>query len=228
MIDVHSHVLPFVDDGSPDTESSLILLDECVKSGVTDLFLTPHYMKIRNYLSEYAHNREIFETFQTRVQEAGIPIRLHLGNEIYYTISTPKDLREKKVVPLGDSDKVLLEFSLSEEDEDIAEAIHNIKTLGLVPVIAHPERYPYLKPADFPVMKKMGALIQINASSLLGVHGVDVEKKAFRLIKEGYADFVASDLHRFRRNGMKDAFRIIEKKFGNKTAVRLFDNHSVL
>jgi protein-tyrosine phosphatase len=228
MIDIHSHVLPFVDDGSPDTESSMKLLDECVKAGVTDLFLTPHYMKLRNFLSEYAQNLEKFEAFCIRVREAEIPIRLYLGNEIYYTISTVKDLKAKKVIPLGNSDKVLLEFSLSQEDEDIAEAIHNLRALGWIPVIAHPERYPYLKLSDFPIIKKMGALIQVNASSLLGKHGAEIEKRAFRLIKDGYADFVASDLHVFRPNGMKEAYRIIEKKFGKETAIRLFENRSVL
>jgi len=153
---------------------------------------------------------------------------LYLGNEIYYTISTPKDLKAQRIVPLGNSDKVLLEFSMSEEDEEIAEAIHNMKAVGLTPVIAHPERYPYLKPADFVVIRKMGALIQINASSLLGTHGVDVEKKAFRLIKDGFADFVASDIHVFRPNSMKEAFRIVEKRFGVETAQRIFENHSVL
>lgn len=228
MIDIHSHVLPFVDDGSPDVASSLDLLKEVSSIGVTDLFLTPHYMKIRNYLSEYEHNREIFEAFSQTAREAGIEVRLHLGNEIYYTISTVKDLKSRKVVPMGDSDKVLLEFSLSEEDEDIAEAIHNMKSIGYVPIIAHPERYPYLKWTDFEIIRKMGALIQVNASSLVGRHGTEVEKTAFRLVKTGWADFVGSDIHVFRPNNMREALRLVEKKVGPERANRLFFNSILL
>jgi len=228
MIDIHSHVLPFVDDGSPDVVSSLRLVEEAQKIGVTDLFLTPHYMKIRNYLSDYPHNREIFESFSASVREAGLSIRLHLGNEIYYTISTVKDLKSRKVVPLGESDKVLLEFSSSEEDEDIAEAIHNMKAMGYVPIIAHPERYSYLKWSDFEIIRKMGALIQVNASSLVGRHGTEVERTAHRLIKAGWVDFVASDIHVFRPNNLTEAFRLVEKKAGRETAERLFSNPLLL
>lgn len=228
MIDIHSHVLPFVDDGSPDVVSSLRLVEEAQKIGVTDLFLTPHFMKIRNYLSDYQHNREIFEAFSASVKESGLSVRLHLGNEIYYTISTARDLKNRKVVPLGESDKVLLEFSSSEEDEDIAEAIHNMKAVGFVPIIAHPERYSYLKWSDFEIIRKMGALIQVNASSLVGRNGTEAEKIALRLIKTGWVDFVASDIHVFRPNNLRDAFHIVEKKFGHETAEHLFTNPLLL
>lgn len=228
MIDIHTHVLPFVDDGSPDIASSLKLIEESVQAGVTDLFLTPHYMKIRNYLSEHDHNRSVFETFSDAVRAAGYPIRLHLGNEIYYTISTVKDLRAKKVVPLGNSNKVLLEFSMSVEDEDIAEAIHNMKAIGFDPIIAHPERYRYLKWSDYEIIRKMGGLIQINASSIIGYNGSDIEKTAFRLIKAGWVDFVGSDIHVFRPNHMAQAFRLVEKKFGAEMANHIFHNSILL
>jgi len=228
MIDIHAHVLPFVDDGSPDVASSLKLIEESISAGVTDLFLTPHYMKIRNYLSDHAHNLGIFEDFSRAVEEAGFPIRLHLGTEIYYTVSTPKDLRSKTVVPLGKSNKVLLEFSLSVEDEDIGEAIHNMKSMGYIPIIAHPERYRYLRWGDFEIIKRMGGMIQINASSIIGYNGAEIEKTAIKLIKTGLADFVASDIHVFRPNHLSQAYRVVEKKCGKAEAERIFANPSVL
>jgi len=132
------------------------------------------------------------------------------------------------VVPLGASNKVLLEFSLSVEDEDIGEAIHNIKSMGYVPIIAHPERYRYLQWSDFEIIKRMGAMIQINASSIVGYNGSEAEKIALKLVKSGQCDFVASDIHVFRPNHLSQAYRAVEKKFGKTIADQLFANPSVL
>lgn len=228
MIDIHAHVLPFVDDGSPDIESSVNLLAEAAELGVTDLFTTPHYMKVRNYLSSVENNRAVFEQMNNEIKTRNIPIRLHLGNEIYYTIKTIQDLKNGTVIPLGNSRKVLLEFSMNEEEEDISEAIHNMNALGYQAIIAHPERYPYLKWTDFEVIKKMRALIQINASSIIGRYGAQTQKLVLKLIKEGYVDFVASDIHKSRPNHLKEAYNLILKKFGKAIADRIFSNESVL
>jgi len=228
VIDIHAHVLPFVDDGSPDVDSSLRLLAEAAESGVTDLFATPHYIKIRNYLSSQERNQSVFEQLVAEVKKKEIPIRLHLGNEIYYTYDTVRDLKNKIVIPLGTSNKVLLEFSMTEEDEDIAEAIHNMSALGYQAIIAHPERYPYVKWADFDVMKRMHALIQINASSITGRYGLEAQKMVMKMIKNGLVDFVASDIHLFRPNHMKEAYDIVSKKFGKTTADAIFSNPIVL
>ncbi|MFA5036068.1 MAG: CpsB/CapC family capsule biosynthesis tyrosine phosphatase [Candidatus Izemoplasmatales bacterium] len=225
MIDIHTHVLPFVDDGSPNIEASLKMVETAALAGVTDLFLTPHYMRLRNYLSKYQQNKVIFDTFVTEVKKAGYPIRLHLGNEIYYTIATVKDLQNQIVVPLGDTNIVLLEFAMGEvEEEDIAEAIYNMKTIGYQAVIAHPERYDYVKYADYKTIHEMGGLIQINATAILGKYGFSVQKMVLRLIKEGLVDFVASDSHNFRSYGLKEAFTMIEKKFGIIVAHKIFAN----
>lgn len=228
MIDIHTHVLPFVDDGSPNIEASLKMVEAASLAGVTDLFLTPHFMKLRNYLSEYSQNRIIFASFLDEVKKAGFPIRLHLGNEIYYTITTVKDLKNQVVIPLGDSNKALLEFSLDEEDEDIAEAIHNLKIIGYQAIIAHPERYSYVKYTDYQVIRDMGGLIQINAASILGKYGLSIQKMVLRLIKEGLVDFVASDNHNFRSYGLKEAYLLIEKRFGSQTAKNIFVNKTIL
>jgi protein-tyrosine phosphatase len=229
MIDIHSHVLPFVDDGSRTLEASLSMIKIACESGVTDLFLTPHYMKTRNYLSTYEDNLSVFLNFQRQVKIAGYDIRLHLGNEIYYTIDTMRQLQKKTVIPMGTSNKVLIEFSLSGQEEDIVEAIHNLKASGYVPIIAHPERYPYLKSVtDYGLMKKMGALIQLNAPSIVGKYGQTIQKMAMRLIKLDFVDFVGSDVHEFRANDLKAAYDTVRDKFGNGTADKLFSNHSLL
>ncbi len=229
MIDVHSHVLPFIDDGSPDIESSLALLREAEVQGVKDLFLTPHYYPARGYLSTRVENQEVFVILQKAASDAGIGIAMHLGNEIYYSIGTIRDLREKIVVPMGNSKMVLLEFSMGKEEEDIAEAIHNIRSIGYVPIIAHPERYPYLdKIRDIEIIRRMGGLIQLNAASIVGKYGATIQKAAFSLLKLGWIDFIASDIHSFRQNPMKEAYDLVARKINPETAERVFNNRSIL
>lgn len=227
MIDIHTHLLPFVDDGSPDWENSLALLAEVYRNGTTTMFLTPHYMATRNYLSTYEQNKVVFDEFVQLAKERFIPVDLHLGNEIYYRLQSVRELRDKKIVPLGSTNRVLLEFHETEELEDLGEAIHNMKALHLVPIIAHVERYSYVKEKDLTIMHKMGALIQVNASSLLG-HGGRVEPHTLlKWIKLGLIDFIASDIHVFRKYDMLEAFKLVEKKLGLATAQRVFHNKAI-
>ncbi|MFH0993380.1 MAG: CpsB/CapC family capsule biosynthesis tyrosine phosphatase [bacterium] len=229
MIDIHSHVLPFIDDGSPDMESSLALLREAELQGVKDLFLTPHYYPARGYFSTRSENQEVYANLKKACSEAGIGITMHLGNEIYYSIETIRDLREKIVAPMGNSKMVLLEFSMNKEEEDITEAIHNIRAIGYQPIIAHPERYPYLdKSHDFEVIRKMGGLIQLNAASIVGKYGGAIQKTAFSLLKLGWIDFIASDIHSFRKNQIREAYELVARKIDPETAERVFNNRTIL
>ncbi len=229
MIDIHSHVLPFVDDGSTTLKASLEMIKTEVEYGVTDLFLTPHFMKTRNYLSTYENNLKVFEDFKKEVQRAGYKINLHLGNEIYYTIDSMRFLKNKMIKSMGDSKFVLVEFSMSEAEEDIADAIHNLKAAGYIPIVAHPERYSYLTNIDdYELIKKMGAYIQLNAHSIVGKYGPSIQKLCMKLIRIGLVDFIASDVHEFRSNYLKEAFNIINKKFGETIANKLFNNTIIL
>lgn len=225
MIDIHTHILPFVDDGSKSLESSIKLIQESVMNGVSDLFLTPHYMLTRNYLSNFDANQAIFDSLCKEVEKQQIPIHLHLGNEVYYQFQSIDDFRKGRIVPLGKTNKVLIEFSTTEEEEDICEAIHNMKALGYQPILAHVERYTYIKDFhDYDVIHRMGALIQVNAESVVGASGSATKKQVFKMIQKGYVDFIASDIHEFRTNYMKQAYDMILKKFKKGTADKLFNN----
>jgi len=229
MIDIHSHVLPLVDDGSKSMEASMTMIKEAVSIGVTDLFCTPHFMKVRNYLSTAQANQKAYDQLTEAIRKAGYSIRLHLANEIYYTIDTMRQLKAGSILPMGKSNKVLVEFSMSEPEEDIVEAIHNLKAAGYVPIIAHPERYPYIeKISDYEIMKKMGALIQINAASVIGKYGVPTQKLCLKLIKIGLVDFIASDVHEFRVNYLKFAYDFIKSQFNETVANHLFSNPIIL
>ncbi len=229
MIDIHSHVLHGIDDGSPNIETSIELIKYEAKQGVTDLFVTPHFNKFRGYLSDYQHNQKLFNELRQRVEDEKIDIRLHLGTEIYYDQHTLKHLSDKTVSPLGHSSFVLIEFSLDDESEDVPEAINNLTAKGYTPIIAHPERYPYMqKPEIYYHLRRMGAQIQINASSILGQYGRKIKKLCCQLIDQGYVDFVASDIHSFRQASLLDAYQAVCKKFDQQKAQDLFYNKKIL
>jgi protein-tyrosine phosphatase len=225
LIDIHTHILPFVDDGSDDISSSVEMIKQEIDFGVTDIYLTPHYMKIRNYLSSFEKNKKIFEDLYSELKKQNLKINLHIGNEIYATNKLVSYLKSGKVIPLGNTSYVLIEFSLDDEDYDIGEAINNLVSLGYKPIIAHPERYDYISfPKDFNIMRRMGALIQINAGSIFGQYGKKTKKIALQLLKKDMVDFVASDVHDFRENHLLEAYNYISKKYSNERAEKLFNN----
>lgn len=229
MIDIHTHILPGVDDGSPNMETSIKLLKEEINQGVTDVFVTPHYYKFRGFYSTSDENTVIFQQLVEEIKKHNMQINIYLGTEIYYDKNTIKNLNNKVVLPLGNTKFVLIEFSLCEESEDILEAINGITAKGYIPIIAHPERYPYIKSIDaYYYMRRMGAKIQINASSLIGNYGRKTKKFVLNLIKSNLVDFVASDMHDFRMVKLSEAYKVVEKTFSIEKANELFNNKSIL
>lgn len=229
MIDIHTHLLPNVDDGSPDIKTSIELIKDEINQGVTDIFVTPHYFKNRGYLSPVEENVKIFEDLKNEVKKQNLNVNLYLGTEIYYNSHTLKDLEKGYTKPLGDSLYVLVEFSLFEEDEDIPDAINNLTAKGYIPIIAHPERYPYLgEIKHYSYLKNMGAKIQINASAINGKYGRKIKKFVIQLIKNDLVDFVASDCHDFRVSNLGMAYEVIEKTFSREKAEAIFNNSAIL
>jgi len=228
MIDIHTHILPYVDDGSPDLETSVALIKSEIEQGVTDIFVTPHYYKYRGFLSTQKENKEIFENLKKEVNIQRLKVNLYLGNEIYYDSHTMKLIADGTVASLADSKYVLVEFSMLNEDEDICEAINNLTAKGYIPIIAHPERYPYLNEVNhFKIMKKMGAKVQINSGSLTGYYGRKAKKMVIKLIKEELVDFVASDVHDFRHGQFSSGYQVVQKVFSTEIADKLFANKCI-
>jgi len=228
MIDIHTHILPFVDDGSSDFETSINLIKLEIEQGVTDIFVTPHYFKYRGFLTRYEENSKIFNELVEEVKKQDLQVNLFLGNEIFYYSGIFNDLESNKVISLNRGKHILVEFPLNEELEDIPEALNNLTAKGYIPIIAHPERYTYLTNVKhFEIIKRMGGKIQVNSGSIIGLEGKKVKRLVCELIKNGLVDFVASDTHDFRPSCMKKAFDIIKKSYGDEIADKLFNNNDV-
>lgn len=223
MVDIHTHILPLVDDGSGSTDDSLNMLYEQVESGVTDVFLTPHLRHRYNVPKSLLQTK--FSEFCQAVKQKDIPVNLYLGQEIYISPDNPGLPIAEEIVTLNGSKYILIEFDFT-IPTDIHDVVYEAVRQGYKPVVCHFERYTYADLEMAYAVKENGGLIQLNANSVTG-DDRSSKKMARKLLKFGLADFVASDVHSHRKNRMGEAYRIVKKKYGKEYAEDLFTNNAV-
>jgi protein-tyrosine phosphatase len=188
MIDVHSHLLPGVDDGSRSFETSVAVLTRFAEQGVECVVLTPHLNVSRMNEAPYERHLEILAELRSKV--AAIP-ELKLGWEIM--LDEPgRDLRSPRL-SLGGSSAVLVEFPLSGVPVQGGEELYRIRCSGVVPVLAHPERYWGCSAAKVENWRNAGAVIQMDTAGLLGKGRI--AKVSRELLEHGLVDLFASDNH---------------------------------
>ncbi len=224
MIDIHSHALPCIDDGSASFEQSLDMINGARLQGVTDMVLTPHLDK--RYNLSVNQIKTVFEQFvnDNRIVETGV--NLYLGQEIYVGRSFNKVLSDGEFLTMNGTNLVLLEFDYTDEF-DIAETVYQLKRKGFRSIIAHFERYSYADISLAKEVKNLGGLIQVNSDSCINGLGVFGVKKVKDLFNERLVDFVGSDVHSFRPSKLKKAKEIVEKKYGKVTSQAVFDNNAL-
>lgn len=192
MIDMHSHILYGIDDGSRTREESVQLLKFLEKQGVTESIITPHYIEDTQYMASVEKKKELIDDLQKETN-----IKLYIGNEVYFSDKTIDSLNSKKLSTLNNSKYILIEFPLSNRIKDVDEMVYDLSTNGVIPIIAHPERYSYVQ-EDYRYLDKLveiGALFQSNYGSLIGTYGSKAEKTVKTLLKKGYITFMGSDIH---------------------------------
>ena len=224
MTDIHSHILPFVDDGSDSVEKSLQLVKTLAEQGVKRIILTPHFKKSA-FETETAKIKEVFNDFCNSVKNLGLGVELYLGQEIFFNDSVYDLFSEGKLLTINDSKYVLLEFDYF-QFQDVEDYVYNLKVMGYVPVIAHVERYTYLDVKSMMSLSKMGALLQVNSACILGKYGKKLQKKVFSLIKAGCVDFIASDMHYDRQTSLTESYSVIKKRFGLDVAEKLYKTNA--
>lgn len=226
MIDIHTHIIHCVDDGSKSLEDSIQIIVNEIEQGVTDIICTPHY-RLGMFETSGDQCKENFEILKSEVIKRKLPVNLYFGREVYYHQNALNTVLSSPVnYCINNTNIVLLEFSYT-RNPDIEEIIYQFKRRGFQVIIAHIERYQYLNDIDdIRELKKMGALIQINASTIAGKHTLKEKHKVLKYIKEGLVDFVASDIHATRTNYMKKAYDIVAKKYGKDCALKLFGENA--
>lgn len=224
MIDLHSHILPDVDDGAYNLQDSLEMARVAVNSGVTTMVATPHCMDDRRW--------EIFDAWEIlcdMLEESSIPLKLLLGMEIFGTMDTASMLRDGKLLTLNRSQYPLIEFSFRSDGEMETQILRSVCRVGFRPIVAHPERYAYVQrnPKLINRWFRMGCLIQVNRGSLLGRFGRGAEIMATELVERGFATVISTDAHspRIRTPWMLDIHQKMSKEFSERYANMLLEDN---
>lgn len=197
MIDIHSHILPGLDDGAGDWEQSCEMLKIAHEQGIKKIIATPHFMPgRRNASPETIRNKA--KRLQAYIEEQGYDMQVYTGNEIYYNGDVTEKLECGSVLTLADSSFILLEFSPMDDYRYIYNSLAELVSEGYRPILAHAERYEAISrdiKSRVEDLKKMGVLIQINASSVEGKHGRQEKKTIKELLKNQLVDFIGTDAH---------------------------------
>ncbi len=222
LADVHSHILYGVDDGAKSKSVMLKMLDNAYANGVRVICVTPHY---NPELFEYnpKGEEEAYNTLLEYSKERYPDLKLYRWNEIYVFSGVPSFLTENKREFIAGGNNVLVEFSVNVTLRDITETVLGMTSLGYKAVLAHVERYKNLTKKNILQLKQMGAIITVNAESIIGLNGWAAARYVKGLIKRGLASIVSSDAHVPEAyDNYSKAHKIILKRYGEAVAESLF------
>jgi protein-tyrosine phosphatase len=225
LIDIHTHILPGMDDGAPDMVEARKLVHMAQTDGIRGIFLTPHYRGVyRKHTSLDLQNA--FDAFCREMREAFPDMRFYLGCEIHYQSEVPELLCAGKLLPLADSQYILLEFQSNAFPSQMISAVHETVRSGFTPIIAHAERCATLRSDDalLSELLELGALIQLNADSVMGRLGFGIKHFCHKLLKARCVHFIASDAHNSLRRPplLRECYWRVCKKYGEEYANELF------
>ncbi len=201
--DMHSHILPGIDDGSPDVETSIALIKGLMELGVTSSIATPHVIGDL-YRNDEASITGALKTLRDELKKQNIDFPVSAAAE-YMLDSYFIELLNRKTKLLTIKDNIILtEFSYASMPEDPGKMSFAIITEGYTPILAHPERYPYYYNSYkiFHHLIDLGFLLQVNLLSLTGYYGKEALKVAKYLLKNDMVSYVGTDMHHFRHLGL--------------------------
>lgn len=216
VIDIHSHILPALDDGAKNWEQTEEMLSIAYGQGIRTIIATPHYMPD----CEEGNAERILERvdkLREYVCKQGLDMEIYAGNEVYYHAEVPDLLEAGEILTLAGSSYVLVEFSPMDDARYIRNALLDIQSAGYDPIIAHVERYENLckKPFDkLEELCKAGILIQVNMSTIAGRMGKKMQHTVLKLLKKQMVDFLGTDAHSSGSRSPKteECIAILQKK----------------
>ena len=217
MIDIHTHLLPGVDDGSPSVEVSVGVLERFAAGGVELVVCTPHLDASASWNAPHDKHAAILD--RLRAAAPKMP-ELRLGWEIMLD-SPNADLRDPRLA-LGGSRAVLVEFPLTGAPAQAGDELIRLRKSGVVPVLAHPERYRGCSLDDVAAWREGGAVIQMDAAGLLGSDRI--ARLAREMLAAGYVDILSSDTHGDRRSLMAVRDWLLEAGAPEHAALLTRDN----
>jgi protein-tyrosine phosphatase len=221
MVDIHSHILPGIDDGSKSWEMTAEMCRMAAQDGITHMVATPHSNDV------YTYNRERYTEMLGQLHDAGDgKLTFSLGCDFHFSYDNIQDaLNHPRRYTIGDSQYLLIEFSDYGIPPSIKQDVFAISSCGMVPIITHPERnQPLLKrPEGVLQLVEQGCLVQVTANAITGAWGPKSKKMAEWLLKREAVHVIASDAHDpvHRRPIMSEARDAVAELVGPEIAEAL-------
>ena len=197
MIDIHTHILPNIDDGARSIEETFNLIKEAKSVGFEAIVSTSHYME--GYYETDAPEREVWvNAIYENLKAKNIDVELYLGNEIYMSENMIKLLEEGKASTINDTSYVLFEMPLNAEPLNLYDSIYEMMQYKIVPILAHPERYTFVQkePELIYDLIQKGVLMQANYGSIAGQYGEKAKIIVKKFFENNMIHMLGSDVHR--------------------------------
>ncbi len=207
--DMHSHILPGIDDGAPDLAASLDMSRKFVSLGYNKVIATPHVM------ADYYRNtpetiHKALDALRQALYQNHIQLDVEAAAEYYYDETFVNKLNKKEVLSFGNQ-YLLFELSYINQPPNLLDLLFRIQDAGYYPVLAHPERYPYYHGSieNYQQIKEYGCFLQLNTIALTGYYGKGVKHAAEALVDHNFVDFIGSDMHHLRHaQALKDSLHL--------------------
>lgn len=233
MVDIHTHIIPYVDDGSQSIEESLEMIRISVENGVHSIVLTPHANqkgRFENYLSNelVKYYRKIEQT----IKSEQLPVNIFFGMEIFATPDIRRLIEKKKIIGLNASRYYLTEFPFEADPDYIEFCLNEIFDAGGIPLIAHPERYFCVQ--DNPLLVQRwtngGVYTQVNSGSIFGSFGDRASETADILFKHDLVTCIGSDAHstHHRNTNLWNIKTYLVKEYGAGYTRKLLRDNALL
>ena len=196
-VDMHSHVLPGIDDGANTVEDSVILIREMIDAGIKKVIATPHIM-YDYYRNTPQTVNTALEVLKTELHKQGINIPVEAASEYFFDEHFIKLVETGGEILTLSGKYVLMEFAFMNPPQSFINTLQKLKKVGYIPILAHPERYAYYQIDDLKNLKDWGFLLQLNTISLTGYYGKETKKIAELMVDRGLVDFISSDMHHLK------------------------------
>ena len=224
MIDIHSHLLPSIDDGAQTIDDSIVLAKIAVSKGMTHSVITPHIHPGR-YDNDKKSIQKAFDCLQKALIKEKIPLKIAYAAEVRISVEMMALIAEQKIPFLGrfeEQDIILLEFPHSHILPGSEKLISWLKKRNIRPIIAHPERNKEIQAEISKVVPLLeaGCFLQVTAGSLVGRFGEKSQKVARQLVERHWADFVASDAHNIKHRppDLSEAYQYLCTRYDENMA----------
>lgn len=190
MKDIHSHILYGIDDGCKTFDESVSILNKLYKEGITDLVATPHYIIGSNYNYDNKNKNKLIKELSKKSK-----INIYIGNEVFIDNDIYKYIKSNKISTINNSRYLLVELPLENCCNNTQDILLKLIDEGIVPVIAHVERYEYLSIESLKEFINIGCLLQANITSLNLKYGRSPKKRLKQLLKNNMIFILGTDTH---------------------------------